>query len=55
MKNFIEFLAHPLLHLVISLLLFLWIRCYILSFCDAFDSPSAFLGGLTVIVMNIFD
>ena len=55
MKNFIEFLNHPLLHLVIGLLLILWIGCCIYILGDAFDSVSAWLGALTVIAMDIFD
>lgn len=55
MKKFIEFLNHPLLHLVIGLLLYLWIGCGIWYLGGAFAPPSAFLGGLSVIAMDIFD
>lgn len=55
MKKFIEFLNHPLLHLVIGLLLYLWIGGVIWHLGDAFDPASAFLGGLIVIAMDIFD
>lgn len=54
MKKFIEFLNHPLLHLVIGLLLYLWIGGGIWYLGDAFNRASAFLGGLTVIAMDIF-
>ena len=55
MKKIIEFLNHPLLHLVIGLLLYLLIGCGIWHLGDTFDPVSAFLGGLTVIAMDIFD
>lgn len=55
MKKFVEFLNHPLLHLVIGLLLYLWIGGCIWHLGESFDPVSAFLGGLTVIAMNIFD
>lgn len=54
MKKLIEFLNHPLLHLVIGLLLYLWIGGGIWYLGDTFDPISAFLGGLTVIAMDIF-
>lgn len=54
MKKFIEFLNHPLLHLVIGLLLYLWIGGGIWHLGECFDPVSAFLGGLTVIGMDIF-
>ena len=54
MKKFIEFLSHPLLHLVIGLLLYLWIVGGIWHLGEAFDPASAFLGGLTAISMDIF-
>ena len=55
MKKFVEFLNHPLLHLVIGLLFYLWIGGCIWHLGDSFDPISAFLGGLTVIAMDIFD
>lgn len=55
MKKIIEFLNHPLLHLVIGLLLYIWIGAAIWYLGDTFDPVSAFFGGLTVIAMSIFD
>ena len=52
MKKFVEFLNHPLLHLVIGLLLYLWIGGGIWHLGETFDPVSAFLGGLTVIAMD---
>ena len=55
MKKYIEFLNHPLLHLVIGLLLFLWIGCGIYNLGDAFDPVSAWFGAFALIAMDIFD
>ena len=55
MKKFVQFLNHPLLHLFIGLLLYLWIGCCIWFLGDSFCPVSAFLGGLAVISMDIFD
>ena len=55
MKKFIEFLNHPLLHLVIGLLLYLWIGGGIWHLGEAFDPVSAFLGALAIIAGDIFD
>ena len=54
MQKFIGFLNHPLLHLVIGLLFYLWIGGCIWHLGESFDPISAFLGGLTLLLIFVF-
>lgn len=55
MKKFIEFLNHPLIHLVIGLAMILWIVCAATSLGDDYDLLSGFYGALFVVALDIWD
>ena len=52
-KKICSFLSHPLVNIFVGLIFCVLIGIWIESLGDAFDSLSAFCGGLTVISLDI--